>query len=92
MDMFPVSAKDMEDPRESFSGFVYLSDGKGEEQEIAVEALIFPEGVVDDATYTIDGKTLPAQYGAQMNQLDALTLDAWRRWKAYVRERALEAV
>jgi len=91
MDMFIVHAKDMEDPREHFSGFVYFDDGE-EEQEIAVEALIFPEGIVDDATYTIDGKPLPARYGADLGRLDALTLDAWRRWKAYVRERALEVV
>lgn len=93
MDMHKVSAREMEDPRERFEGWVYLKGPFTDEEEIRVEAMIWPDGIVDlDSKYYIgplsEEVEIPGRCVNMLAAIDDLVLDAWKKRKAREREEA----
>lgn len=91
MDMAPVSARDMEDRRERFNGFIYFAGPFDDEEEIRVNSMISEAGEIDYSyywlctgnewsiytMYWIDDR----KYGRLIDKLDELTVAAWRKRK-----------
>lgn len=93
MDMAPVSARDMEDRRERFNGFIYFAGPFDDEEEIRVNAMITEDGEIDDSfywlctgnewsietMYWINDRT--DKYLHLLDKLNELTVAAWRKRK-----------